>query len=60
MISYSETQIQSALTLLNEISTKGIENAKRIVMIEQILQHPTREETEDNGNGSKEEHAVSG
>lgn len=55
MISYSETQIQSALTLLNEVSTKGIENAKRIVMIEQILQHPTREETEDNGKRSKEE-----
>ena len=54
MISYSETQIQSALTLLNEVSTKGIENAKRIVMIEQILQHPTREETED-GKRSKEE-----
>lgn len=55
MISYSETQIQSALTLLNEVSTKGIENAKRIVMIEQILQHPTREETEDNGKRSKKE-----
>lgn len=54
MISYTETQIQSALTLLNEISTKGIENAKRIVMIEQVLQHPTREEKE-NGNCSEKE-----
>lgn len=54
MIRYTETQIQSALTLLNEISTKGIENARRIIMIEQILQRPVREEKE-NGNCSEEE-----
>ena len=53
-IRYTETQIQSALTLLNEISTKGIENARRIIMIEQILQSPVREEKE-NGNCSEEE-----
>ena len=60
MIVYTETQIQSALTLLNEISTKGINNAKRIVMIEEILQHPVREEKDSNGNDSEEKQPVSG
>ena len=51
---YTDTQIQSALALLNEISTKGIENAKRIVMIEQILQHPIREEKDGNDSEEKQ------
>ena len=52
---YTETQIQSALALLNQLSTKGIENCRRICLIEQILQHPEEGEGEkENGNCSKE------
>lgn len=54
MITYAETQIQSALTLLNQISVKGIENCKRICLIEQILQEPIMEEKDD-GDCSKKE-----
>lgn len=52
-MTYSETEIRSVLTLLNSIETKGIENAKRIVMIEQILQQPEGEEEPGNGNNRK-------
>ena len=58
-MTYTETQIQSVLNLLNQISTKGIDNAKRIVMIEQILQDFARED-KNNGNDSKEKQPVSG
>ena len=59
MLKYTEMQIQSALTLLNQISTKGLENARRVVMIEEILQHPTGEEKDSNGNDSEEKQPVS-
>lgn len=50
---YGLTQIQSILQLLNQISVKGIENCKRICLIEQILQNPEEgEETKNNGNCS--------
>ena len=52
-MTYTVTQIQSALQLLNNISVKGIDNCKRICMIEQILQNPEEGE-EKNGNDSKE------
>lgn len=52
--SYSNTQIQSALNLLDGIKVSGIENCKRIAMIEAIIQSPQEEETND-GNDSKEE-----
>ena len=55
-MNYTETQIQSALQLLNNVSVKGIENCKRICMIEQILQNPIKGEGEkENGNCSEEE-----
>lgn len=50
---YTTTQIQSVLQLLNQINVKGIENCKRICLIEQILQNP--EEGEEKENGSSEE-----
>lgn len=53
-IKYTTTQIQSALTLLNQISVKGIENCKRICLIEQILQEPITEDNDD-GDCSKKE-----
>lgn len=53
---YTVTQIQSVLSLLNQISVKGIENCKRVCMIEQILQNPEEGEGEkENGNCSKKE-----
>ena len=53
---YKVTQIQSVLSLLNQISVKGIENCKRICLIEQILQHPEEGEGEkENGNCSEKE-----
>lgn len=55
-ISYNQTAIQSALTLLNQINVKGIDNCKRICMIEQILQHPEKGDGEkENGDCSKKE-----
>lgn len=51
---YGLTQIQSILQLLNQISVKGIENCKRVCMIEQILQNPEEGEGEkENGNCSE-------
>ncbi len=55
---YTETQIQSVLQLLNRIEVKGVDNCKRICIIEQILQNPQREEK--NGNCSEEKHPVTG
>jgi len=52
---YTTTQIQSALSLLNQISVKGIDNCKRICLIEQILQNPEEEEEKENGNCSQKE-----
>jgi len=50
---YKQNAIESALTLLNQINVKGIDNCKRICMIEQILQNP--EKGEEKENGSSEE-----
>lgn len=55
ILKYEQTAIQSALTLLNQISVKGIDNCKRICMIDQILQHPEEGEEKENGNCSKKE-----
>lgn len=44
---YTEEAIKGALMILNQIETRGIDNAKRIVQIEMILQNPIREETND-------------
>lgn len=53
---YTDTQIKSMLQLLNQISVKGIENCKRICLIEQILQDPEEGEGEkENGNCSEKE-----
>ena len=48
-MTYTVTKIQTALTLLNQIGVKGIENCKRVCMIEQILQNPAEGEGEENG-----------
>ena len=53
---YTEIQIQSVLQLLNQIGVNGIDNCKRICMIEQILQHPEKGDGEkENGDCSKKE-----
>lgn len=40
MITYSDENIKIVLQHLNNLEIKGIENAKRIVIIEGILQNP--------------------
>ena len=59
-MTYTVTQIQTALTLLNQIGVKGIENCKRICMIEQILQNPAEGEGEENGSCNQTEQQVTG
>lgn len=41
---YTVDAIQAALTLINSIEFNGVENAKRIVMLDQILRSPEKEE----------------
>lgn len=50
---YLETQIQSVMMLLNNMDVKGLDNAKRVCAIAQILQNPIKEEND--GKRSKEE-----
>ena len=51
---YTDTQIKSILQLLNQINVKGIDNCKRICLMEQILQNPEEGEGEkENGNCSE-------
>ena len=52
---YTRTAIQGALTLLNQLETHGIENAKIIVLISNVLNNPIVEKENDDGNSSKEE-----
>ena len=53
---YTDTQIKSILQLLNQINVKGIDNCKRICLMEQILQNPEEGEGEkENGNCSEKE-----
>lgn len=54
---YTTTQIQSAMALLNQIETKGVDNCKRICMIEQILQNPIMEGKDGDCNKEKSENA---
>lgn len=54
---YTEIQIQSVLQLLNQIGVKGIDNCKRICMIEQILQNPIMEGKDGDCNKEKSENA---
>lgn len=52
-LAYPQTAIKSVLTLINQINVRGIDNCKRICMIEQILQTPITEEKDD-GSSKKE------
>lgn len=47
---YTATQIQSVLQLLNQIDVKGIDNCKRVCLIEQVLQNPEGGEEKENGS----------
>lgn len=38
MTAYTDEQIKTAHILLNQLEIKGLENAKRIVMLQQILE----------------------
>jgi hypothetical protein len=37
MITYTKQQLESIISLLNTLETRGIENAKRVALISQIL-----------------------
>lgn len=50
---YSMEQMRQALACLNSLSISGIENAKKVCMMESILQNPIEVEGE-NENGSGE------
>lgn len=55
---YTEEAIQAALALINSIDITGVENAKRIVMLDQILRSPEKEAehvTEHSDKASKKE-----
>lgn len=49
-MTYKDEAIKGVLTLLESIEIHGIENAKRIVLIDQILRNP-----EGDNDGSKNE-----
>lgn len=42
---YTEEAIGAALSIINSIEFSGVENAKRIVMLDQILRSPEKEDT---------------
>ena len=44
---YTEEAIRGALILLDSIKFSGIDNAKRIVQIEMILQNPLKGDKDD-------------
>ena len=50
MLTYKEETISNALMLLNNLEIKGIENAKRVTLISQLLQTTEKGETEDGKN----------
>ena len=55
---YTEEAIGAALQLINSIDITGVENAKRIVMLDQILRNPEKEESNGTAgcdSNSKEE-----
>lgn len=55
---YTEEAIAAALQLIDSIGTTGVENAKRILMLDQILRNPEKEDdhvTERCDKDSKEE-----
>lgn len=47
---YTEEAIRGALILLDNIKFSGIDNAKRIVQIEMILQNPLKGDDKDGGD----------
>ena len=55
---FTKTAINSARMLLNQLTVTGMENAKILVMVDNILTNPIKEE--EDGDGSKEEHPVTG
>lgn len=58
---YTDEAIKNALQLLNRIEVRGIENCKRVALIEEILQHPEiNREDKDNGKHCEEKHPVTG
>ena len=43
-VKYVKIDIQKTLDLLNSVEVKGLDNCRRLLMIEQVLQHPKGEE----------------
>lgn len=55
---YTQEAIGAALQIINSIDVTGIENMKRLVMLDQILRNPEKEEsngTAECDSNSKEE-----
>ena len=52
MLTYKEETINNALMLLNKLPIVGIDNAKRIAMIAQLLETP--EKGDNDGSQDKE------
>jgi len=50
-MTYDDKSIQQAVTLLNSITVTGIENCKRVVIINEILQNP-KEDSDGSGTRS--------
>ena len=46
-IKYKNDDIVQVLNLLNSIEVKGLDNCRRLLIIEQVLQNPVREEKKD-------------
>lgn len=46
-IKYTKKQIEDALNIINLLPVTGIQNAKRIVMLFDIFEHPVIEKKEE-------------
>lgn len=51
IITYSEEQVYQLKALLNGVTTTGIQNAKQIVMIAQVLDAGMLAEAKEEGEG---------
>lgn len=48
-IRYKRSVVENILNSLNSITVVGIENCKRVAIIEALLQNPTQEEVKKDG-----------
>lgn len=55
MIVYTEDQVNSMATWLNSLNIKGIENAKRVALIAQMLDSGKRREEKEEDKEEEED-----